>query len=149
MPTVEDYFDDETDIPLPSSSKPRALQGEGHKGALLEEITDNDDFDYGQMADQGRGIFGENAVAPPPTQSRTSGSAKGKDVVRNNGNEDGELRPSGSGSGPGAGMPANTPMGGFMGDMMKFQQAEDERMERLRKQLGNTKVAADPSAYKE
>lgn len=146
MPTVEDYFDDDTELPLPSSSsslassKPRVLRGEGHKGALLEEITEGDDFDYGQMADQGRGIFGESSLAPPPSSTSTStGSGKGKDVMR-----DGELRPAG-----GANANTNTPMGGFMGDMMKFQQAEEERVEKMRKQLGEATVATDTSIYKE
>jgi signal recognition particle subunit SRP19 len=145
MPTVEDYFDDDTELPLPSSSsssRPRALQGDGHKGALLEEITEDDDFDYGQMADQGRGIFGENSIAPPVP---AGGSVKGKDVMRG----DEEIRPSGPGAGAGAGGNVNTPMGGFMGDMMKFQQAEEERMEKMRKQLGTTTIASDASIYKE
>jgi signal recognition particle subunit SRP19 len=38
-------------------------------------------------------------------------------------------------------------MGGFMGDMLKMQQAEDERMEKLRKQFGGASVQ-DPGMYK-
>lgn len=145
MPTVEDYFDDDTDLPLPSSStasssKPRGLQGQGLKGALLEEITDQGDdygLDYERLADQGRGIFGEDSHAPPAVEG------KGKVAVRNS---DQELRPSGGGGGaPGQG----TPMGGFMGDMMRMQQLEEERLEKLRKQFGNTTIASDPSVYKE
>jgi signal recognition particle subunit SRP19 len=146
MPTVEDYFDDETDIPLPSasSSKPRALGGQGLQGALLEEISteDPDDdlgFDYSRMADQGRGIFGENSQAPPPD---LSGNGKGKVAVRDS---DAELRPAGGN----ANANQNTPMGGFMGDMMRMQQVEEERLEKLRKQFGSTTIAKDPSVYKE
>jgi signal recognition particle subunit SRP19 len=149
MPTVEDYFDDDTDVPLPSasgsSSKPRALHGEGLQGALLEEISteDPDDdfgFDYGALADQGRGIFGENSKAPPPGPGD---NGKGKVAVRDS---DSELRPA---TGPGQGMNPNTPMGGFMGDMMRMQQVEEERLEKLRKQFGSTTIAKDPSVYKE
>ena len=169
MPTVEDYFDDDTDIPLPAasgsgsatasgsgsgsgagaasgSSRPRGLQGQGLQGALLEEISTDDpeDFalDYERIADQGRGIFGENSHAPPPG-SGGEGGGKGKVAVRGG---DNELRPSGGPGQPGAG---NTPMGGFMGDMMKMQQLEEERLEKLRKQFGNTTIASDPSVYKE
>ena len=165
MPTVEDYFDDDTDIPLPSasgsgsasasgsgagaassSSRPRGLQGQGLQGALLEEISTDDpeDFalDYERIADQGRGIFGENSHAPPPGPG---GEGKGKVAVRGG---DNELRPSGAG-GPGQPGGGNTPMGGFMGDMMKMQQLEEERLEKLRKQFGNTTIASDPSVYKE
>lgn len=155
MPTVEDYFDDETDLPLPSASgsgsgsgsgsrpKSRTLQGQGLQGALLEEISteDPDDdlgFDYGRMAEQGRGIFGENSIAPPPEVG-----GKGKVAVR----DSDEQRPSGQGQGQG--MNPNTPMGGFMGDMMRMQQVEEERLEKLRKQFGSTTIAKDPSVYKE
>jgi signal recognition particle subunit SRP19 len=146
MPTVEDYFDDESDLPLPSasgsSSKPRGLQGQGLQGALLEEISteDPDDdfgFDYGALADQGRGIFGENSHAPPPGTSAPDAGGKGKVAVRDN-----EQRPAG-------GMNPNTPMGGFMGDMIRMQQVEEERLEKLRKQFGSTTIAKDPSVYKE
>ena len=146
MPTVEDYFDDESDLPLPSasasSSKPRGLQGQGLQGALLEEISteDPDDdfgFDYGALADQSRGIFGENSHAPPPGTVVPDVGGKGKVAVRDN-----EQRPAG-------GMNPNTPMGGFMGDMMKMQQVEEERLEKLRKQFGSTTIAKDPELYKE
>ncbi|WVW78260.1 hypothetical protein I302_100213 [Kwoniella bestiolae CBS 10118] len=141
MPTVEDYFDDDTDIPLPSSSKPRALPDTGLKGALLEEISDDEDgMDFSKLAEQSRGIFGEGVNAPPPPAS--TGNGKGKLVERS---QDNELRPSGSG---GPDINPNTPMGGFMGDMMRLQAAEDERLERLRKQYGNANVAKDPSVYK-
>lgn len=137
MPTVEDYFDDDTDIPLPSSSKPRNLPNTGIRGALLEEINSDDEneIDYNLLAEQSHGGFGEDAKAPPPS------SGKGKMTMRE---DPGELRPSG-------GAPQinpNTPMGGFMGDMMKLQQAEEERMERLKKQFGAVSVS-DPSVYKE
>ncbi|WWD07481.1 hypothetical protein V865_005582 [Kwoniella europaea PYCC6329] len=145
MPTVEDYFDDDTDIPLPSSSKPRALPDTGMRGALLEEISgDEDDMDFSRLAEQSRGIFGEGVNAPP--LSSGGGNGKGKLVERS---QDNELRPSGSGSGQGGpNINPNTPMGGFMGDMMRLQAAEDERLERLRKQFGTANVAKDPSVYK-
>lgn len=144
MPTVEDYFDDDTDLPLPSSSRPRpVLPDTGLRGALLEAIDPDDDMemDYSKLADQGRGIFGEDSIAPEPI---ASGSGKGKLAVRD---QPGDLRPSGSEGGQ-PGMNPNTPMGGFMGDMMRLQQAEDDRLERLRKQFGNATLAKDPSVYK-
>ncbi len=147
MPTVEDYFDDDTDLPLPSSSKTRpVLPDTGLRGALLEEINPEDDdddleMDYTKLAEQGRGIFGEDSIAPEPAVS--SGS-KGKLAVRD---QPGDLRPSGSSGGPPA-MNPNTPMGGFMGDMMRLQEAEEERLERLRKQFGNATMAKDPSVHK-
>jgi signal recognition particle subunit SRP19 len=36
-----------------------------------------------------------------------------------------------------------------MGDMMRMQQVEEERLEKLRKQFGSTTIAKDPSVYKE
>ncbi|ORY24013.1 hypothetical protein BCR39DRAFT_548166 [Naematelia encephala] len=148
MPTVEDFFDDDTDLPLPSSSssRSRGLPNTGQRGALLEEITSEDevedDMDLGKLADQGRGIFGENSIAPErPQAPSSSSSGKGKMTMRQ---EPGEL-------GRIPGQPPinpNTPMGGFMGDMMKFQEAEAERMELLRKQFGNATLAQDPSVYK-
>ncbi|WWD21643.1 hypothetical protein CI109_106129 [Kwoniella shandongensis] len=144
MPTVEDYFDDDTDLPLPSSSS-KTLPHLGERGALLEEITSEDevdmDMDYNRLAEQSRGVFGENAKAPPPSSSNN----KGKLAVRD---DSGELRPTGPGGAGGPNINPNTPMGGFMGDMMKLQAAEDERMEKLKKQFGNASVAGDPSVYK-
>ncbi|KAK8847553.1 hypothetical protein IAR55_005412 [Kwoniella newhampshirensis] len=144
MPTVEDYFDDDTDLPLPSSST-KALPHLGERGALLEEITSEDevdmDMDYNRLADQSRGVFGENVKAPPPSFSSNN---KGKLAVRD---DPGEVRPTGP-SGGGPNINPNTPMGGFMGDMMKLQAAEDERMEKLKRQFGNATVAGDPSVYK-
>ncbi|ODN79500.1 hypothetical protein L202_03469 [Cryptococcus amylolentus CBS 6039] len=143
MPTVEDYFDDDTDIPLPaaSGSKPRPLPHLGERGALLEEITDDDgDMDFERIAEQGRGVFGENSTAPPPRAP--SGNGKGKMAQR-----DDDLRPSTSQSGPR--IDPNTPMGGFMGDMMKLQADEEERLAKLRRQFGNAAVGGDPSLYKD
>ncbi|CAK9786917.1 signal recognition particle, SRP19 subunit [Cutaneotrichosporon oleaginosum] len=130
MPTVEDYFDDDTDLPLPSASG-RHLPNTGLQGALLEEI--GDDLDMDKLQDQGRGEYGANSRAPPP-----SSPGKGKapetaaDVQR-------PQQPR---------MDPNTPMGGFMGDMMKLQEVEEERIEKLRRTFGNTKIAQDPSVYK-
>ncbi len=153
MPTVEDYFDDDTDLPLPSSSSSSIRQNipnSGLKGALLDEITSEDevenDMDFSKLADQSRGVFGENSQAPPRGSSGGEGhsnNGKGKIAVREN---DGELRPSGPPS-QAQGINPNTPMGGFMGDMMKLQQVEEERMMKLRKQMGNTTLT-DPSVYK-
>lgn len=145
MPTVEDYFDDDTDVPLPSSSS-RHLPNTGGQGALLEEISTDDpdvpDLDYNLLAEQGRGIFGEGTKAPPPVASGGSRD-KGKLAVRD---DPGDMRPSGMGGA--GGMNANSPMGGFMGDMMRLQQAEDERMERMRQQFGNATLTKDMEAYK-
>ncbi|GMK58805.1 hypothetical protein CspeluHIS016_0602470 [Cutaneotrichosporon spelunceum] len=134
LPTVEDVFDDDTDLPLPSSS--RALPNTGMRGALLEEINDDNELDLGLLSEQGRGEYGADARAPPPVPA--SGSLdKGKapetaaDVQR-----------------PQQRMDPNTPMGGFMGDMMKLQEVEEERIEKLRRTFGNTKIAKDPSVYK-
>lgn len=150
MPTVEDYFDDDTDIPLPSSSASqpaRRLSGSGHRGALLEEINDDPvDFDYSQLAEQGRGVFGEGSSGAPARPASTAAEGKGKMTARE---PAGDLRPSGPAA---AGLPninPNTPMGGFMGDMMRMQQAEEERVEKLRKQFGSATLAQDPSVYKE
>jgi signal recognition particle subunit SRP19 len=140
MPTVEDYFDDDTDLPLPSSSKPRALPNTGHKGALLEEIDDEADIDFELLAEQGRTVFGEGSKGAPPL----SAADKGKMSMRQ---DPGEIRPTGPAGGGGPRIDPNTPMGGFMGDMLKMQQAEDERMEKLRKQFGGASVQ-DPGMYK-
>lgn len=142
MPTVEDYFDDDTDLPLPSSSKPRGLGGSGLQGALLEEIGDGMEMDYDKLAEQGRGIFGEDSIAPPPSAAPVTPSGKGKMSVRDDG-----TRPVGPGGAGGPRFDPNSPMGGFMGDMMKLQQAEEDRLERLKKQFGNATIA-DPSIYK-
>lgn len=145
MPTVEDYFDDDTELPLPSSSsRVRNLPNTGVRGALLEEVDSEDEvdtemsMDYSKLAEQSRGIFGEDSIAPPQAQTRSSGSGdvKGKMSVRD--------QPAAGGSNTNT----NTPMAGFMGDMLKLQQAEDERMERLRKQFGSATLAKDPSVYK-
>jgi signal recognition particle subunit SRP19 len=145
MPTVEDYFDDDTDLPLPSSSTSYSkLPNTGHHGALLEEISTDDpdeaEIDLSLLADQGRGVFGEGSRGAPPPDV----SGKGKMTARP---DPGGVRPS-TGPGQGQGVNPNTPMGGFMGDMMRMQQAEDDRMEKLRKQFGNASVAADPSVFK-
>jgi signal recognition particle subunit SRP19 len=146
MPTVEDYneeddfvFDDDTDLPLPgsSSSKPaqkRNLKGEGDRGALLSHIDDDQvDFDLAKLADQGRGVEGKGAPTyVPGSSSVAAGKAR----------DDGSNRPSAPGPG---GLPG---MGGIMGDLMKIQAAEDERMKKLEKQLGNTRFAKDPSEFK-
>lgn len=133
MPTVEDYFDDDTDLPLPSTSS-RHLPNTGIQGALLEEISTDDpdvpELDYDLVAQQGRGIYGEGTKAPAPQPS----NYKGKEVARDA--SAGEQRP----SAPGAA--ANTPMNGFMGDMMRLQQAEEERMEKMRKQFGGAAIAS-------
>ena len=140
MPTVEDYFDDDTDLPLPSSSVSRSnLPDTGLRGALLEEIDPDNEMDYTKLAEQGRGIFGEDSTAP---ESSSSSSSKAKIAVRD---QPGGLRPNNGGQ---AQMNPNMPMAGFMGDMMKLQQAEDDRVERLRKQFGHATLAKDPSVYK-
>lgn len=151
MPTVEDYFDDDSDLPLPSSSsRPHgALSGSGLQGALLEEISTDDpdvpELDYDLLADQGRGVYGEGNKAPAP---RPGGGLdlKGKGVARGD-----EQRPMMGGGGPGGGpnIDPKSAMGGFMGDMMKLQKAEDERLEKLRRQMGGATIAANPEVYKE
>jgi signal recognition particle subunit SRP19 len=143
MPTVEDYFDDDTDLPLPSSSR-QHLPNTGLSGALLEEI--GDDFDFDKITEQNRGEYGANSKGAPPP------SAKGKMVQRE---DPGDLRPSAPAGGmpgmpniPGMNMNPNTPMGGFMGDMMKFQEAEEKRLAKLQKEFSGANVAADPAVYK-
>jgi signal recognition particle subunit SRP19 len=42
----------------------------------------------------------------------------------------------------------DTPMGGFMGDMMKFQEAEEKRLAKLQREFGGSNVAKDPAVYK-
>ncbi|OWZ62676.1 hypothetical protein AYX14_04029 [Cryptococcus neoformans] len=141
MPTVEDYFDDDTDLPLPSSSRP-TLPNTGTRGALLEEITSDDegDMDFSKLAEQGRGIFGENSKAPAPSAPSFNASDKGKLAVR-----DGDQNVVGGGPT----INPNTPMGGLMGDMMKLQAADEERLEKLRGKFGNVNIGADPSVYKD
>lgn len=132
MPTVEDYFDDDTDLPLPSSSS-KHLPNTGLQGALLEEI--GDDFDMSKLGEQSRGEYGANSRAPPPSA-----------VVSDKGKlpETAEVqRPAQQPK-----IDPNTPMGGFMGDMMKLQEVEEERLDKLRRTFGNTKIAQDPSVYK-
>lgn len=134
MPTVEDVWDDDSDLPLPSSSRTH-LPHTGMKGALLEEITD-DDLDFGKLGEQGRGEYGADSKAPPP-----SSNAKGKLAVR----DETDTRPSGPQQPK---IDPNTPMGGFMGDMMKLQAAEEARYAKIQTQFGNSQVAQDPSVYK-
>lgn len=137
-PTVEDYFDDDTDLPLPSSSKGH-LPHTGMRGALVEEITSDDDFDFDKAAEQGRGEYGADSKPPHPSAN------KGKLVMRD---EPGEMRPTSSAQQSGPKIDPNTPMGGFMGDMLKLQEAEEARIAKLRQQFGNTNIAKDPSTYK-
>ncbi|KAG7562882.1 hypothetical protein FFLO_01711 [Filobasidium floriforme] len=154
MPTVEDYveeeedqqqptdsfvFDDDTDLPLPgttpanpSNSTPRrALPNAGTRGALLSHIDDDEvDFDLAKIQAQGRGI--ENVGAP-------AASSRSATVTRST--DDGSNRP----TAPAGGMPG---MGGIMGDLMKIQEAEDQRMRKLEKQLGSTRFVKDPEEFK-
>lgn len=136
--TIED-FDDDTDLPLPTSS---TLAHTGTSGALLEEIGDDDpsdelSFDFEKVAGQGR-QWGEGVDAP----KRQPGMDKGKGRVQ----QDLELRPSAAGQATGPA--ASSPMGGFMGDMMKFQELEEARLAKLRKQMEGVHVAKDPSLFK-
>jgi hypothetical protein len=154
MPTVEDYveeeedqqqstdsfvFDDDTDLPLPgttpanpSNSTPRrALPNAGTRGALLSHIDDDEvDFDLAKIQAQGRGI--ENVGAP-------AASSRSATVTRST--DDGSNRP----TAPAGGMPG---MGGIMGDLMKIQEAEDQRMKKLEKQLGSTRFVKNPEEFK-
>lgn len=135
--TIED-FDDDTDLPLPGSS---TLAHTGTAGALLEEINDDDpsdelSFDFGKVADQSR-QWGEGVDAP----KRSAGTLdKGKGRSQDN-----ELRPTAPAA---ANANANSPMGGFMGDMMKYQEIEDARLAKLRKQMEGVHVAKDPALFK-
>jgi signal recognition particle subunit SRP19 len=156
MPTVEDYneeeedqptgsfvFDDDTDLPLPdstpatSTSNPRrALPNTGTRGVLLSHIDDDQvDFDLAKIQEQGRGI--ENVGAPAISSRTTTTTRSG---------EDGSNRPIGPATGAGPGGMGG--MGGIMGDLMKIQEAEDQRMRKLEKQLGSTRFVKDPEEFK-
>ncbi|EIW71120.1 hypothetical protein TREMEDRAFT_67581 [Tremella mesenterica DSM 1558] len=140
-PTVEDYFDDETDLPLPSSSQIRTLPDQGYRGALLEEIADeDDDLDFTRLAEQSRGVFGEGTQAPITSTRASTSTEKGKVAYR-----DGADSISRSSGGPP--INPNTPMGTFMGDMMRLQQVEDERIAKLRSQFEGANMV-DASVYK-
>lgn len=155
MPTVEDYveeeeetqqptdsfvFDDDTDLPLPgstpavpSSSRGKALPNTGTRGGILSHIDDDEvDFDLAKLQGQGRGI--EN-VGAPAASART-----GSSVTRST--DDSTNRPVAP---PPQGQMG---MGGIMGDLMKIQEAEEQRMRKLEKQLGSTRFVKDPEEFK-
>jgi signal recognition particle subunit SRP19 len=72
---VEDEFDDDTDLPLPSD---RALKNTGTKGALLEEIrgaVDDDDSDEEEESDEAPELI---PAGPPQSASgmRVAGKAQ-------------------------------------------------------------------------
>ncbi|GHJ87352.1 hypothetical protein NliqN6_3754 [Naganishia liquefaciens] len=151
MPSIEEVFDDDTDLPLPAAptrgaSSNNYLRNTGTQGALLEEISDQDvdamadaagnyDMDMDRVAEQGRG-FGDNVGRPVTTSSASHSAANiGSTPLT-------DLRPTGDRAGQ------QGPMGGIMGDFMKMQQAEEERMKRLEKQLGAGMIVKDQQEYK-
>ena len=160
MPTVEDYneeeeeqdrptesfvFDDDTDLPLPgttpaaapsSSSQRRALPNTGTRGGILSHIDDDEvDFDLAKLQGQGRGI--ENVGAPPVSARTTSTVTRLTDDDANRPVAPQQQQQGGMGG-----------MGGIMGDLMKIQEAEDQRMRKLEKQLGSTRFVKDPEEFK-
>ncbi len=128
MPSLEEVFDDDTDIPLPDFPAPSSSR-------LIEQIDgDPDDsfIDMDRLRAQARAGEGANpgAFAPQPfvpTQTRDVGK-----------------RPEGAGQ-VGAG---GVPMGGMMGDLMLQQQAEEARMKKLNEQMGSTRLVKDSDEYK-
>jgi signal recognition particle subunit SRP19 len=150
MPSIEEVFDDDTDYPLPSAPAQGAASGNylrntGTQGALLEEISDQDvdaiadaagtyDMDMDRVAEQGKG-FGDNVGRPATSETRSSASNSASMPSS-------DLRPSGDRA------PQQGPMGGIMGDFLKMQQAEEERMKKLEKQLGAGMVMKDQQEYK-
>lgn len=152
MPSIEEVFDDDTDLTLPADTSNRGtasshyLRNTGTQGALLEEISDQDvdamadaagnyDLDMDRVAEQGRG-FGDN-VGRPVSSSATRSSAS--DI----------------GAGPSSDLPPSGdrarqqgPMGGIMGDFLQMQQAEEARMKKLEKQLGAGMIMKDQQEYK-
>ncbi|KAJ9106870.1 hypothetical protein QFC19_002999 [Naganishia cerealis] len=148
MPSVEEVFDDDTDFPLPDQQPQSAyLRNTGSRGALLEEITDDDvdavadaagdfDLDMDRVAEQGKG-YGENLGRP--AYSAPSGSSQ---TQRSSTSTTSDLRPTGD-------RPQQQgPMGGIMGDFMKMQQAEEARMKKLEKQLGAGMIMKDQQEFK-
>lgn len=143
MPTVEDYveddveFDDDTDIPLPdmpSAGPSRSLVNTGSRGALLSHIDDDEvDFDLKKLAEQGQGI--ENLGAPPP---------RPRDLTQQ---QQQPLSANAAGKAPAQAM-QGMGMNGIMGDLMKMQEAEEQRMRKLEKQLGQTRFAKDPEEFR-
>ncbi|KAJ9122510.1 hypothetical protein QFC22_001939 [Naganishia vaughanmartiniae] len=151
MPSVEEVFDDDTDLPLPvqqSQSAANYLRNTGSRGALLEEITDDDvdamadaaggdfDLDMDRVAEQGKGYGdskGRPAYTPPPGGQRPSPSSS-------------DLRP--TNDRPQQQQQQQGPMGGIMGDFMKMQQAEEARMRKLEKQLGAGMIMKDQQEFK-
>lgn len=151
MPSIEEVFDDDTDYPLPAAPTQGAasshyLRNTGTQGALLEEISDQDvdamadaagnyDLDMDRVAEQGKG-FGDN-VGRPVTTSASRFSAANPATAGSS-----DLRPSGDRTAQ------QGPMGGIMGDFLKMQQAEEERMKKLEKQLGAGMIMKDQQEYK-
>ena len=152
MPSIEEVFDDDTDLPLPADAPNRGtasshyLRNTGTRGALLEEISDQDvdamadaagnyDLDMDRVAEQGRG-FGDN-IGRPVTSSATRSSASDIGAGPSS-----DLRPSGDRVGQ------QRPMGGIMGDFLQMQQAEEARMKKLEKQLGAGMIMKDQQEYK-
>lgn len=146
MPSIEEVFDDDADYTLPSAPAQGAsgnyLRNTGTQGALLEEISDQDvdaiadaagnyDLDMDRVAEQGKG-FGDNVGRPVATSATRSSNPASMPSS--------DLRPSGA--------PQQGPMGGIMGDFLKMQQAEEERMKKLEKQLGAGMVMKDQQEYK-
>lgn len=149
MPSVEEVFDDDTDFPLPEQQSHTAanyLRNTGSRGALLEEITDDDvdamadaaggdfDLDMDRVAEQGKGYgdsLGRPAYTAPTGPQRPPTSSS-------------DLRPTNDRS-----QQQQGPMGGIMGDFMKMQQAEEARMKKLEKQLGAGMIMKDQQEFKE
>ncbi|KAJ9098613.1 hypothetical protein QFC21_004260 [Naganishia friedmannii] len=152
MPSVEEVFDDDTDFPLPeqqSQSAANYLRNTGSRGALLEEITDDDvdaiadaaggdfDLDMDRVAEQGKGYgdsIGRPAYSAPSGVQRPSTSSS-------------DLRP--TSDRPQQQQQQQGPMGGIMGDFMKMQQAEEARMKKLEKQLGAGMIMKDQQEFKD
>ncbi len=157
MATIEEVYDDPDDLPLPSVAGPsgsggggggsgsrrRGLQGEGMRGALLEEIHEDgdgnssgDDLDMGRVEEQSRGQ-GDRLSLPLQRAARSGSRALASA-------QDDTLRPSApQGQGPigpnllaGAGMGSANPMAGMMSDLMKIQEAEEAKMRKLEAQMG-------------
>jgi signal recognition particle subunit SRP19 len=152
MPSVEEVFDDDTDFPLPEQQSQTAanyLRNTGSRGALLEEITDDDvdaiadaaggdfDLDMDRIAEQGKG-YGDSIGRPAYTASSSG--------VQRPSTSSSDLRPTNDRPQQ---QQQQGPMGGIMGDFMKMQQAEEARMKKLEKQLGSGMVMKDQQEFKE
>lgn len=177
MPSIEDVFDDDTDLPLPehppaassrastsrssaarqtgaldspaARTRSRVLANTGSRGALLEEIRDGDSSDD----DDDQGFDMDRLREQSSGLHNTPGAPERASTSRTTRSSTAMTQTPGSGdvqrpAGPPMGGPPNM-MNGMMGDLMKMQEAEEARMRKLERQLAvGMKIEGDPSQFK-